>query len=371
MITIMGGLAQEESVSISQNMKWSIRNRMKNGTYRNSHSPFGYDIQNGNFVINEMQANIVRNIFSLYLSGVGLQSIANELNAASVRSSQYGEKWCPMAIRYILTNERYTGNAIFQKSFRSNTVPFVKKRNDGELPKYYLTAANPPIITEEIFELTQKMLLSRSHKYLNYNNIFSGIIFCKKCGATYKGKYGAETLRWVCRTHEKSISVCDNIIIDNDDVEISFIRLFNKLLKNYYNIIIPIQKSLQELEIKQAVGNTNVIEIRRNILQLKEQLRIIAELRTKGFLSEAKCNEQTAEINVKINKLTKDLRMLSQSSDDTLKDIEMLIDYFEKRDHIMVDFEAEAFEFLVDKIIVNGNTLEFHIMGGLKFTEKI
>ena len=49
----------------------------------------------------------------------------------------------------------------------------------------------------------------------------------------------------------------------------------------------------------------------------------------------------------------------------------MLIDYFEKRDHIMIDFEAEAFEFLVDKIIVNGNSLEFHIMGGLKFIEKI
>ncbi|MBQ8959737.1 MAG: hypothetical protein IJ071_00755 [Ruminococcus sp.] len=94
-------------------------------------------------------------------------------------------------------------------------------------------------------------------------------------------------------------------------------------------------------------------------------------MRTKGFLNEAKFNEQTAEINVKINKLTKDLRMLSQNSDDTLKDIKILIDYFEKRDHIMVDFEAEAFEFLVDKIIVNGNSLEFHIMGGLKFTEEI
>ena len=94
-------------------------------------------------------------------------------------------------------------------------------------------------------------------------------------------------------------------------------------------------------------------------------------MRTKGFISEAKCSEQTAEINVRINKLTKDLRLLSHNSDDTLKDIEMLIDYFEKRDHIMIDFEAEAFEFLVDKIIVNGNSLEFHIMGGLKFIEKI
>ena len=69
--------------------------------------------------------------------------------------------------------------------------------------------------------------------------------------------------------------------------------------------------------------------------------------------------------------MSKDIRLLSQTEDTTLKDIEMLIDYFEKRKHIMIEFESEAFEFLIDKIVVKDNILEFHIMGGLIFTEEI
>lgn len=131
------------------------------------------------------------------------------------------------------------------------------------------------------------------------------------------------------------------------------------------------QKSLQELAIKQVAASSDIIETRRTLLQLKEQLKVIATLRTKGFLNEAKYKEQSAEINTKITKLNKDLRLLSQSDDTALKDIEMLIDYFEKREHIMIEFEPQAFEILIDKIVVKENILEFHIMGGLKFTEEV
>ena len=111
--------------------------------------------------------------------------------------------------------------------------------------------------------------------------------------------------------------------------------------------------------------------MRRSLLQLKEQLNVIASLRTKGFLNEAKYKEQSAEINNKIAKLNRDLRLLSQSEDRTLKDMEMLIDYFEKREHIMIEFEPQTFEFLIDKIVVKDNILGFHIMGGLILTEEI
>ena len=123
--------------------------------------------------------------------------------------------------------------------------------------------------------------------------------------------------------------------------------------------------------IKQTTGRSDIIEIRRSLLQLKEQLNVIASLRTKGFLNEAKYKEQSAEISNKISKLNKDLRLLSQSEDTTLKDMDMLIDYFEKCKHIMIEFEPQAFEFLIDKIVVKDNILEFHIIGGLIFTEEI
>ena len=123
--------------------------------------------------------------------------------------------------------------------------------------------------------------------------------------------------------------------------------------------------------IKQTTGRSDIIEIRRSLLQLKEQLNVIASLRTKGFLNEAKYKEQSADINNKIAKLNKNLRLLSQSEETTLKDMDMLIDYFEKRSNLMIEFEPQAFEFLIDKIIVKDSILEFHIMGGLIFTEEI
>lgn len=95
-------------------------------------------------------------------------------------------------------------------------------------------------------------------------------------------------------------------------------------------------------------------------------------LRTKDFITDAKYQEQNTEINRKIRKLQKDLKMLTISDDDeTLEQIEMLVDFFEKREKIMAEFEEESFSFLVDKIVVHDKKMEFQIVGGLKFTEKI
>lgn len=116
------------------------------------------------------------------------------------------------------------------------------------------------------------------------------------------------------------------------------------------------------------------MEIHRSIIQLREQTHVISNLRTKGFLTEAKYQEQTAEIRRKIAKKQKDLKLLTYSNDDSemLEQIEMLTDFFESRNEIMTDFESDAFEFMIEKIIVKERKiLEFHLLGGLKLTEKI
>ena len=91
-------------------------------------------------------------------------------------------------------------------------------------------------------------------------------------------------------------------------------------------------------------------------------------------MDEAKFIEQTTELTAKINKLQSELKKLTQSDDEdeTLEQIEMLIDFFEKRENIMIDFDESAFENIVEKIVViDQHELEFHLIGGLKFKEKI
>ena len=127
MITIMGGLAQEESTSISQNMRWSVQKRMQNGTYKNATPPFGFKKVNGNLEIEENQASIVRQIFEWYISGYGLKAIADKLNAMNLPGSKQAVLWKADNIRYMLKNDRYIGNAMFQKSYVTETLPYIKK----------------------------------------------------------------------------------------------------------------------------------------------------------------------------------------------------------------------------------------------------
>lgn len=374
MLTIMGGLAEEESVSISLNMQWSIRRRMINGTYIASSCPYGYNKTNDTFVINEHEAVTVRRIFSEYLKGYGLNAICDNLNSDGIIMEKSGIVWKKKAVRYILNNEKYIGDCLWRKSYTQNVVPFKKKRNKCEAEQYYVTDHHEPIVSREIFEAVQILLNERGLYY--GNTVFkeyplSRKIICGKCGSIYKRKMVGAECKWVCANHEVKSQKCDCSYINQNVFYERFTCLFNKMLHNYNSILSPLKKSLQETEINRFTGDKNIIGLRRDILQLKEQLKVIATLHTKGFLNEAKFKEQSLEINNKIDKLSKDIRLLSQSDDTVLKQIEMLIDYFEKREHIMIEFESQAFEFLIDKIVVKDNILEFHIMGGLIFTEEI
>ena len=116
------------------------------------------------------------------------------------------------------------------------------------------------------------------------------------------------------------------------------------------------------------------MDIHKEIAKLKEQTHVLARLKTKGFLDEAKYIEQTAGLTAKINKLQSELKKLTRSDDEdeTLDQIEMLIDFFEKRDNPITEFEELAFESIVEKIVATDqHELEFHLIGGLKLKENI
>jgi site-specific DNA recombinase len=129
MLTILSSLAENESVSISQNNKWSIKRKFQNGTYKLSSPPYGYDYADGQLHVNAEQAEVVRRIFSEALSGSGTKKIANGLNAEGI-PPQRGDLWTSTSIRGILGNEKYTGDAIFQKTYTDKY--FNKRYNNGE-----------------------------------------------------------------------------------------------------------------------------------------------------------------------------------------------------------------------------------------------
>ena len=375
MITIMGGLAQEESVSISQNLQWSIKKRMENGTFNVSSMPYGYTKENGNFTINSSEAEVVRRIYKEFLSGKGVNTICRGLNNDGVLK---GEKlWDKKSVRYILTNEKYIGDCLWRKKITENVFPFKRQKNIGQAEQYYVTNDHEPIISKADFEAVQRLLKIKSEHFGNriFNNYsFSKKIICGSCGSIYKRKRSNNKIYWVCSKHDLNAADCCSKWIAEHKIYDTFISLYNKLFYNYRQILVPLQIALQDLKIRRFSGNSNVMEIYKEIAKLKEQTHVLARLKTKGFLDNAKYLEQTSELNSKVSKLQSELKKITHldDEDETLEQIEMLVNYFEKQSDPISEFDESAFEFLIEKIVViSQNELEFHIIGGLKFTEKI
>lgn len=161
---VFAAMAQKESQNISENMRWSYRVRMKGGTFLPAAVPFGYVLQEKKIVVDEERAEIVRHIFRDYLAGQSMAEIASRLNREGVlvRIGQESRKWHHTAVSYILSNERYIGDSLWQKTYATDTLPARQVKNHGEREQFYAEATHPPIIDKETFLAVQDLKGRRS-----------------------------------------------------------------------------------------------------------------------------------------------------------------------------------------------------------------
>ena len=185
MITIMGGLAQEESVSISHNLKWSFQKRCQSGTINAYSAPFGYERQNGKLLVNEREAAVVRDVYELYLSGFGIQNISK---ICQKKYSDYAKEFSYYGIHYMLRNEKYIGDSEFQKTYTTNSLSYKKVRNEGDLDRYYISKTHEPIVSKESYEAVQKMMKSRHFDKKINDYPLNLKLVCGSCGSPFKHK---------------------------------------------------------------------------------------------------------------------------------------------------------------------------------------
>ena len=360
MVTVMGGLAQEESVSISNNVRWGIRSKMRNGTVKFHSSPFGYDLYNGDLIINQREAEIVKSIFKMFLSGMGYASICVVLNENKIKKDDKNTKWFPASIQYILTNEKYIGDSLWQKNYNTS-MPYRKVRNKGEREKYYINNTHEAIIPKEEFEKVQKLIEQRKHPNKNLINNYplSKKIYCGKCRSLFKRRFINEKSYWVCREHYYNAENCQIKQISEQAFYRAFTAMYNKLKANYSVIFTPMLTQLQELKNKKYGGNKKYIDINKEVIQLKEQTHVLARLKTKGFIDENKYIEQVTEINARIEKLSRELRKIVRSDEDEMiEQIKEIASIIENGTDLMTGFDDVMFESLVDKIWTIVNKLD-------------
>ena len=217
LLSTLSGLAENESASISENMKWSIQNRFQEGAYKLCSAPYGYRWDGENLMVEPEQAKIVQRIFAEVLAGKGAGTIAADLNDDGI-PAQRCDHWTATSILGMLTNERYVGDALLQKTFTDER--FIRHRNQGEVNMYCVQEHHEAIISREDFDAVAELLAQRAaeknickgaSKYKNRYS-FSGIIRCAECGGTFKrrtnsGK-GGKYIAWCCRTHIEDKKKC-------------------------------------------------------------------------------------------------------------------------------------------------------------------
>ncbi|AGJ78455.1 resolvase [Cutibacterium avidum 44067] len=226
LITIMSSLAQEESRSISENVTWGHRKRFADGKVMVPYASLLGDKKgkDGNLAIDETQAPIVRRIYADYLSGQSPKTIAATLTGEGVPTPRGKTRWSTTTIRSILTNEKYKGDALLQKTFTTDFLTKTTKTNEGEVPQYYVSGNHEPIIEPATWDLVQAELARRAKPGSSSTHPFASRI---KCGGWYGRKTWHSTSKhrrhiWRCNSKYERSTACTTPHLSEDQIRDAF-----------------------------------------------------------------------------------------------------------------------------------------------------
>lgn len=260
----MSSLAQEESRSISENVVWGRRKSFQDGKVSLAYSSFlGYDRgENGEMVINPEQAKTVRLIYKLFLEGYTYNAICKHLEISNIKTPRGKEKWSPKTILSILTNEKYKGDAMLQKTFTVDFLQKKTKKNEGEVPMYYVKDNHPAIIDKEDWDLVQAEMIKRKNLVNKYTSscILTTKLICGCCSGSYvkkiwhsTDKYRTEILR--CNNKYENHTGCNTTHFKIDDVKSRFLDALNSMLKEYDSIKTNVAEQILYLSDISALEN--------------------------------------------------------------------------------------------------------------------
>lgn len=269
-LVIYAGFAQSESESISKNITWSVRKKFEEGTPVFIYKRFlGYKKgADGEPEIVPSEAAIVERIFNLYLAGETVDNISKMMQAENYDIPGKTISFSKGMIMNMLSNERYCGDAILQKSVTVDCIEKKRKKNTGEAPMYYVQNNHPAIIDRVTFNKVQEELARRktktpgsakssitsTGKYSRY--ALTDVLICGNCGTRYRrvtwSRNGTKRIVWRCISRlDYGKKYCsDSPTIMEDKLQEAIVRAVNKFNKQDN----ATYKALMRATISEALG---------------------------------------------------------------------------------------------------------------------
>ena len=305
LITMLGAFAQSESESISANVRWGIRQAMKEGKATIQYK-YLYGYRKGDDSKPEIipdQAEVVRKIYDLFLSGTPVRGIQEYLNANSVPNINGESKWARSAIDSILTNEKYCGDVLLQKTYIDDCINKKVKKNTGQLPMYLVQNHHEGIISRETFDAAQAELARRSagkspskknaptgRSRYSSKYALSDRLYCGECGTryqrcTWRNRDGSKRIVWRCVSRvDYGSKYCHNSpTLDEEPLHRTILAAINSTVKGKDSIIYNL-KSAMEKELAPVAGQQlSLSEIDNQLEQLNAEFsKVLAEASESG-----------------------------------------------------------------------------------------
>ena len=323
----------------------------------------------GMLAVNEEQAKIVRRIFGDFLSGHTPFQIAKRLTAEGIPTPAGKDTWSYTTVRRVLSNEKYIGDALLQKTY---TVDFLNKKrvkNEGIMPQYYVEGSHEGIVPRDLFMQAQEELIRRSNLHSGQNRkkrvysskyALSSIVYCSKCGEIYRriawNNRGKRMVVWRCCTRvEHGPKACDADTIKEEVLQEAVMAAINQAVSDSGSVLPALRENIEA--VIDPSSDARFDEIQAELLAVQQELT------------------KTALANENYDELTSRVKELMAAKQDALaqkavrggvqKRIQELMEFLEKQPKAIEEYDEQLVRQLTRKITVYGDRLEVELKAGI------
>ena len=395
LITMLGAFAQAESESISANVRWGKRQAMREGKAIIQYDRlYAYQKgEDGKPQIIPDQAEVVQSIYKQYLAGASLRMIKDRLEAEQIPNAAGNARWTITAVRSILSNEKYCGDVLLQKSFVSDCINRKVIRNTGQLPMYLVQNHHEGIVDRKTFNAVQAEMARRNAgKSPSKKNASTGMtsyaskyalserLVCGECGTLYR------RCTWTCKGQKRIVWRCVSRLdygkkychhsptLDEAPLQRAILAAINSAMSNKDHLIRQLQSAM-ELELAPMPGDhTSLADIEQRLQELGEQVReIVAKAAaTKEVQVHAPLLKEIADEMDALKKKRALIESQRQTHEHAFRRIEIATDTMEQTSTNISEWDEALIRQLVDTVKVHSaEKITVYLRGGVQIEQSM
>lgn len=388
LITIMSCFAQAESESISKNVSWGVRQSFKNGNVPMQYARLlgyrkGHD---GNAEIIPEEAEVVKEIYRCYLDGMSMNLIADRLNEKGLTTKGGSSPYRKMVVQRILTNEKYTGDALLQKTYVTDCITKKMRKNNGELPMYLVKNHHEPIISRSDFNRVQEEMARRSAKRTIADKLtktgqgkysakyaLSELLICGECGEHYRRvtwtAKGFKEVKWRCvsRIQYGKKKCHSSPTVDEQALHRAIVSAINEFCEVKDDVAKALRESITEVLDPNQNGSIQaaqqrIDELARNMDELI-MLATVPETAENAMSDIAKFSEEMKMLREFIETEKAKQTEVQHGSNELSNVLQSL----EKEDFALTEYDDIVTRQLIEQITVDTkNTITVRFKGGFE-----